>query len=446
VPRLILWVPKIFRHPQASPATAGRTEHSRLRRLRGFSARSSARPSNPIVMMINVSHTENAIVDPLPPGPAGGRGARRKRAWRWLALACVVIAVAFVISVIEIHRFLYGSTIIVKVGASPGAVVVSPDGRTIYLAESNNSITPVSAATGKTGRPVPVRAGSLGTDLAIAPDGRMLFATTYGTSGNPLALACIDLRKEQETAAIQPPGGTAGFAISHDGMVLYVISEDGKLYAASAITCRTERRIPLTQDLPGGATATALAPDGTTLYVATSANDGGNYGGTVTPVDLRTGAVGRSISVGWQPASLAITPDGRTIYASVDGSDGPGVQAGSNHVTVIDAASGTVRATLPWQVPPDYLQMTPGGKTLWVVSTSGASGSTADSTVTPVDVTSDRPGASFRTSGWLNSQQDQPSGAAISPDGQTLYVTVASGLESFHISLASTFRARDLVA
>jgi hypothetical protein len=54
-------------------------------------------------------------------------------------------------------------------------------------------------------------------------------------------------------------------------------------------------------------------------------------------------------------------------------------------------------------------------------------------------VASNRPGPSFHTSGWLNSGTagHDPSGAALSPDGRTLYVTLDSGLETFHVSLAA---------
>ena len=56
--------------------------------------------------------------------------------------------------------------------------------------------------------------------------------------------------------------------------------------------------------------------------------------------------------------------------------------------------------------------------------------------MTPVNVATGQPGPSLHTSGWLN-HQDPPSAAAISPDGQTLYVAVRSGLETFRVSLST---------
>ena len=78
--------------------------------------------------------------------------------------------------------------------------------------------------------------------------------------------------------------------------------------------------------------------------------------------------------------------------------------------------------------------MAPGGKTLWVGSTIGYRTSTADNTITPIAVTGNQPGGSFRTSGWLNVDADGLAGLAISPDGRTLDVAVASGLEIFRIT------------
>jgi DNA-binding beta-propeller fold protein YncE len=189
-----------------------------------------------------------------------------------------------------------------------------------------------------------------------------------------------------------------------------------------------------------------LSPDGATVYVATEQSPGGGFGGAVTPVSLRTGALGRTVSVGWRPTSLAITPDGRTLYAAIDGTYGEGEQVRHNSVTLIDTATGRVRTSLPWQAPPENLEMTPAGKTVWVVSAISDTPGTAENTVTPITVPGNRPGPSSRTSGWRNSCENEPTGATMSPDGKTLYITVISGLETFRLSLTTrrSRRTRDL--
>jgi hypothetical protein len=79
------------------------------------------------------------------------------------------------------------------------------------------------------------------------------------------------------------------------------------------------------------------------------------------------------------------------------------------------------------------VQVAPSGKTVWVISGVGLNGSTAENTITPVAVASNQPGPSFRTSGWLNPNENQPSGAAMSPEGRVLYLTVGPGLETFRL-------------
>jgi DNA-binding beta-propeller fold protein YncE len=213
----------------------------------------------------------------------------RRRLWRLLAcLACAAVALA--VLAIDADRFLYGAAPVLRLGGSPAALAVSPDGRMIYLADSPASIIPVSAATGKPGKPIPVSGGTtsdlVSSKLTITPDGRTLFAMLIGDGGGGLPqLARVDLRTGKETG----------------------------------------------------------------------------------------------------------------------------------------------------QAPPLYLAMAPNGATLWVASIVGDRGSTADDTVTPVSVANDRPGTSFRTSGWLNAEDDGPSGMTMSPGGRTLYVTVSTGLETFGI-------------
>lgn len=375
----------------------------------------------------------------MSPGPVTVNGRRRFRRWPWRAV-CIGVAWVLVITtaVIDVHRFLYGSTPVLRAGESPADLVISPDGRTIYLASwSDNLITPVSAATAKAGEPIVIHGGIPGAyngdGLAITPDGRTLFATVTDKSGaEARPLARVDLRTGTETGQINLPGGVTRFLMSRDGRILYAETGDSKLFTVNAATGRPERELAI----PGGALgqAMALTPDGHTLYLATSSDDL-DPSGAVVPVNLRTGAIGQAISVGWEPASLAVTPDGRTLYVAVDGLEGEAGQAGPNRVKVIDTATGTVRASLPWRVPPLAVAMAPDGRTVWVASITGEHGSTADDTVTPVSTIGNQPGASFRTGGWLNSQDDEPSGLAVSPDSRTLYVVVSAGLESFRLSL-----------
>jgi len=119
-------------------------------------------------------------------------------------------------------------------------------------------------------------------------------------------------------------GGVADFVMTRDGKTLYVQSGDNVLYAVNAATGRVERSIPAPVALLENSGTMALSPDGGTLYLTTMNDDDGPgpggapaMDGAITPVDLRTGAAGRPIEVGWEPTSLAFSPDGRTLYVTV---------------------------------------------------------------------------------------------------------------------------------
>jgi DNA-binding beta-propeller fold protein YncE len=377
---------------------------------------------------------------------------RRRLCWvlAWLA----VISGGATVLAFDVYRFLYGDVTVLALGVAPTGLVVSPDGRTVYVANSSDGITPVSAATGKAGKAIVISGGAPGGfiggpvgGLAITPDGRTLFTTVYDEeSGASLPLARVDLRTGQETGQVQVPGGVVAFVLSGDGKTLYLASGDNQLYAVSAVTSRPERHIPAPQGALEDAGAMVLSPDGRTLYTAVPGLvDGSGRGAAVVPVSLQTGAAGRAVSVGWRPAWLAVTPDGRTLYAAVDGMDAFG-QSFPNRIVAIDTAAGRVRASIPWKVPPQQLAMAPDGATVWVMSVTGDRKSTADDTVTPLSVASGRPGSSFRTAGLLNSGQNAPAGVTLSPDGRRVYVAVSAGLETFSASLQTSCRERQGVA
>jgi DNA-binding beta-propeller fold protein YncE len=402
-----------------------------------------------------MSHTDDVIPGELRlPGPVAGKRTRR----RWLLLALLgVAALTATVVTIQVQHFLYGSVPLAYMSPDFGRTgwgltgvgsvwdrpVVSPDGRTLYVPSGRNSITPVATATRKAAPRIRISGpGNIAT-IAVTPDSRTLFAAMLIESSTVpgLPLARMDLRTGRETGQINVPGGARDFVLSRDGKTLYVVSEfrfndtgdvHAALYAVSAATGRIERRVPVPRVLLDGEVGMVLSPDGGILYLATAADSGQN---TVTSVSLRTGQPGSTVRLAQPETALAITPDGRTLYVATSGmTDEVQQTEEDNRVTAIDTAASRVRASLPWRAVPTYLTMAPDGKTLWVVSTTGEEETTADNTVTPVNVATDQPGPSFHTSGWLN-LQDPPSAAAISPDSRTLYVAARNGLATFRVPL-----------
>ncbi|MFG2029057.1 beta-N-acetylglucosaminidase domain-containing protein [Streptomyces sp. NPDC048825] len=169
-------------------------------------------------------------------------------------------------------------------------------------------------------------------------------------------------------------------------------------------------------------TARDGAADGVRSVVATGSADGtavldraipvqvGNGTGTpraltanfssasVSSIDLDSGK-STNISVGNNPGEVILSADGRTAYAA---------NQGSNSVSVIDVARGTVTATVAVGRVPAGLALTPDGGTLWVANYS-------DNTVQPVDTADLKAGTPVPVGSG-------PENMAVTPDGRTLYV------------------------
>jgi DNA-binding beta-propeller fold protein YncE len=151
--------------------------------------------------------------------------------------------------------------------------------------------------------------------------------------------------------------------------------------------------------------AIAIAPNGQTAYVVDGA------GAAVTPVDLSTGNPGTPIPVGTGPDAIAIAPDGQTAYVVSD----PGPEG---TVTPIDLDTDTPGTPIPAGNYPGALAITPDGQTAYVANGAAPCNTencTPDTTVTPIDLTTDTAGTPIPVGAG-------PSAIAVTPNGQTAYV------------------------
>ena len=123
----------------------------------------------------------------------------------------------------------------------------------------------------------------------------------------------------------------------------------------------------------------------------------------IVRVDASTGTVGPVIPVGQWPSSVAITPNGRTAYATV---------GYSNAVVPIDLETSTVGASIPLTCASE-IAIVPGRQKAYVTQSCGT-------TVTPLDLFTNTPGTPIEVG-------SDPFGIAVSPDGETAYVTTGNG-------------------
>ncbi len=133
---------------------------------------------------------------------------------------------------------------------------------------------------------------------------------------------------------------------------------------------------------------------------------------TITTLNVDKGEVGASIKVpGLGPNTVAFTPDGAFCYVANWQTDNP---AGSS-VTVIEVtengASGKVLLSLPVGLNPNWVTFTKDGATAYVANKGSSS-------LTPIDVATNTPGAAITLPG-------PPIQIERSPDGSFAYIAIA---------------------
>ena len=173
-------------------------------------------------------------------------------------------------------------------------------------ADARGTVTPIDTATNTAGEPIDV--GNEPLAIAITPDGKTVYvANTYDTDRGPYTVTPINTATSTPGEPIRVGSGPWAFAITPDGKTVYVANLGSG--TVTPIATRTKAR---SAD-PGRQRATqiAITPDGKTACVASW------HTGTVTPIDTATSAPGPPIPVGEGARDIAITPDGRAAYVTV---------------------------------------------------------------------------------------------------------------------------------
>ena len=270
----------------------------------------------------------------------------------------------------------------VAAGPGPGAVAVSPDGKSVYVTNStNNTVSQydVDQMSGALSPKVPpaVATGTSPRDVAVTPDGTSAYVTNGG-SGNTVSQYDI----HPETGALSPktPASVA----------------TGALSAHIAVT-----------------------PDGTSAYVVTGTSTGS--GGLFQyDIDPQTGALSpktpasvttrfcQRVCLSSIPHDITVTPDGYSVHVT-DLSSNTIVQFN------IDPWTGALTPKFPPPVetggPPEYV---PAGTTPLAI------------TVTQYDIDPASGALSPKTPATV-AAGSAPTDVAVSADGTSAYVTNGSG-------------------
>jgi YVTN family beta-propeller protein len=200
--------------------------------------------------------------------------------------------------------------------AFPQGVAVTPDGKTVYVAdESNNDVVVIDTATNA----VSTITGSFDEPygVAVSPDGTKLYVTNLN-GGDAGTVAVIDTASNTVIGSpITVDTDPEGVAVTPDGRKVYVANENSSTVSVidTATNSVTTVNDPLTSlNEPAGV---AVTPDGTKAYVA---NRGGD-GGTVSVIDTSNDTVTAVITVGNGPVAFGnfIGPPTLTVSETGDG-------------------------------------------------------------------------------------------------------------------------------
>ena len=217
----------------------------------------------------------------------------------------------------------------ILVGNGPTGSDITPDGRFLYVANSDpgsTSVTVIDTTTNTVYGTVSVSAQPF--DIAITPDGAFAYVTH-----NAITTHVSVINTSTNLVEITIPIGATQAAIemTPDGRYAYVTS--GSLSSVIAIDTSTNTIVATIPRIPASPREIAITPDGKFAYVPQT------FAGTVTVIDISTNTIATTISIGVGTGSsgAAVTLDGQFVYVA---------NLGADNVSVIDTASNTIVATI----------------------------------------------------------------------------------------------------
>ncbi|HUC14032.1 MAG TPA: YncE family protein [Acidimicrobiales bacterium] len=280
----------------------------------------------------------------------------------------------------------------IGVGTAPQAIDVTPDGKKGYVLNGHDAAT-TPASTPVTVTPInlvtrsalsPVKVGTLPLSMTMSPNGKLVYVVNSDPSsqGEPTAITPIDTTTDKAGPQIRlvPSAGpfpASGLAFAPDSGTAYAITEPGVVPVHTA-TGVTGKPIGLHTSMP---VAIAVTPNGSTLAEVgtpiTAREPGSPYGNNVTLALLSTstGAVGKVATLGDEPGAVAwdvvISPDGSTAYVLVvtQSPSQSSLVSAQSTVIPVDLATGKAGKPLDVGLGGQALAMSTNGATLYVLVT-----------------------------------------------------------------------------
>jgi YVTN family beta-propeller protein len=234
----------------------------------------------------------------------------------------------------------------IPVPPGPHGLVVTPDGRKVYVSsEGASTVSVIDAVTDSVVNSIDVGATPHG--LAITPDGRQILVSAFGTN----RAVIIDATRDQIVGQVPVPQ-PHNSAITPDGRTAYVASQEQGATALVILNLETRTRVGV---VPLDKTPRALnfSPDGKWLYVTVAGDD------AVQVLDPASNRITTRIPVGASPHHPLFTPNDQF---------GLVVSQGPGELDILDPVTNTLSGTVEVGKAPHWIAVSSDSRTAYVTN------------------------------------------------------------------------------
>jgi YVTN family beta-propeller protein len=316
--------------------------------------------------------------------------------------------------VVNVYNTATNTSSQVSVPRAPVAVISSPDGRSVYVTNSDNTISVIDTATNTVvGTPIAAGTPTFNPTAALSPDGRFLYVTNWAEQsvyvidtttksvvGQPIKVGDANAYNLPLSVKVAPGGGRLYVN------TLSIDTANLGNYRSRVTAIDTASGTVVGQPIDLGTNAiggfgyvynsSTISPDGSRLYLnSVDARQGPDgqpvYTTTITSIDTNSWApIGAPITLNGLALGLLISADGRRLYAPRDVINYASLPDSTSSLTVIDTASNAVvyDVPLPGVIPgaPDPGALSADGSRLYLSTVQlDATGTSGVGAVTVID-------------------------------------------------------------
>ncbi|MBB2988918.1 YVTN family beta-propeller protein/VCBS repeat-containing protein [Mycolicibacterium iranicum] len=247
----------------------------------------------------------------------------------------------------------------ISVGEGPYGLALTPDGKRLFVTvNAENIVKIIDTATNRViGEPIAIPEDP--RQIVVSPDGRRVYVSHSQNFNRDSAITVIDVATLKAVGApMAVAGGQQFMAVSRDGKRLFVQTYDFDAQATHVAVLDAATGAVIGPKIPTTAAVLAVSPDEQRFYAAGENN-------TVHIIDAASGTtIGDVISVTSMSSSMAVSPDGTRLYVYGFGSDW-GV------VSVVDTSNSTVLSAIEIGAWPGEITISADGRRIYTSGTNG---------------------------------------------------------------------------